>query len=81
MGRPKKAPTAQVRIDEEVVEQAWRVAALKGYRQVGEFLTDLLRPLLAEMERDLLSEQLRRTAPPKQSPPAGLPKPKGGKPS
>jgi len=55
MGRPKKPPTEQIRLPSDVVAQAWKVAALKGYRQAGDFLGDLLRPLLLELERELLA--------------------------
>lgn len=66
MGRPKKAPTDQIRIARDVVTQVWRVAALKGYRSGGDFLTDLLRPILDEMERELLSERAREMGKPKR---------------
>lgn len=63
MGRPKKPATAQVRIAADLVDQAWRIGALKGYRQAGDFLTDLLRPLLSQMERELMAERSRQIGP------------------
>ena len=70
MGRPKKPPTEQIRIASDVVEQAWRVAILRGYRSGGDFLTDLLRPILDEMERELLSERAKQIGPRPRKPKA-----------
>jgi hypothetical protein len=66
MGRPKKPPTEQIRLASDVVAQAWRVAILKGYRSGGDFLTDLLRPILDEMERELLAERAKQMGRPKK---------------
>ena len=71
MGRPKKHPTEQIRIATDVVAQAWRVAILRGYRSGGDFLTDLLRPILDQMERDLLAERSKEIGPPKRKPKGG----------
>jgi hypothetical protein len=65
-GRPKKPPTDQVRIASDLVAQAWRVATMKGYRAAGDFLSDLLRPILNEMERELLSERAKQMGRPKR---------------
>lgn len=68
MGRPKKHPTEQIRIASDVVAQAWRVAGMRGYRSGGDFLTDLLRPILDEMERDLLAERSKEIGPRRRKP-------------
>ncbi len=80
MGRPKKLPTEPVRIGADVLELAWRVAVHKGYRQAGEFLTDLLRPLLSQMERESMAERSRLLGPADPADrPAPPPPKKGGK--
>lgn len=68
MGRPKKPPTEQIRIASHVVEQVWRVAILRGYRSGGDFLTDLLPPILDDMERDLLAERSKEIGPRRRKP-------------
>jgi hypothetical protein len=71
VGRPKKPPTEQIRIARHVVEQVWRVAILRGYRSGGDFLTDLLPPILDDMERDLLAERAKEMGRPKRKPKGG----------
>ena len=44
MGRKKKPPTVQVRLAEDVVDLAWKIAPYQGYRAAGDFLSDFLRP-------------------------------------
>jgi hypothetical protein len=67
----KKPPTAQIRLSLEVIELAWKCAPHHGYRgggAAGDYLSDLLRPILEEDER---SRQSGRTAP---GPKKGAPK-------
>lgn len=54
----KKAPTSQIRLSLDVIELAWKCAPHHGYRgggAAGDYLSDLLRPLL------LADEASRRT--------------------
>jgi hypothetical protein len=70
----KKPPTAQIRLSLDVIDLAWKCAPHHGYRgagAAGDYLSDLLRPLLQA------DEQSRQTPPAK--PPAGS-RPKGGRP-
>jgi hypothetical protein len=39
MGRKKKPPTVQVRLSEDVVDLAWKIAPYQGYRAAGDFLS------------------------------------------
>jgi hypothetical protein len=52
MGRKKKPPTVQVRLAEDVVDLAWKIAPYQGYRTAGDFLSDYLRPLLQKLEAE-----------------------------
>lgn len=63
VGRPKKAPTTQIRLTEDVVDLAWKVAPYQGYRSAGDFLSDLLRPLLQKMEADQRGQSLPKRKP------------------
>lgn len=50
----KKAPTAQIRLAIDVIELAWKCAPQHGYRgngAAGDYLSDLLRPVLLADER------------------------------
>jgi hypothetical protein len=63
----KKPPTAQIRMSLDVIELAWKCAPHHGYRgggAAGDYLSDLLRPIL------LADEESRQGRPLK-------PKPKG----
>ena len=55
MGRPKKAPTRQVRIYSDVADLAMIVAA---YRRVepGDMMSDILRPILQKMHQEELAK-------------------------
>ncbi len=67
MGRKKKAPTEPIRIASDVVELAWKVAPYSGYRGVGaagDFLSELLRPILTRMEAE---QRGQSAAPPKKA--------------
>ena len=60
----KKPPTSQIRLAIDVIDLAWTCAPHHGYRgggAAGDYLSDLLRPLLQE---DELSRQTQ-PAPPK----------------
>ncbi len=57
MGRKKKPPTVQVRLAEDVVDLAWKIAPYQGYRAVGDFLSDYLRPLLQKLEAEQRSSK------------------------
>jgi hypothetical protein len=63
----KKPETAQLRIARDVIELARFVGAYYG-QQPGDFVSDYLRPRLAEMERELLADRSRKVGPPE--PPA-----------
>jgi hypothetical protein len=69
----KKPETAQVRIAKDVIELARFVGAYHG-QAPGDFISDYLRPRLAEMERDLLAQRSRQVAPAPEAKPK-----KGGK--
>lgn len=50
----KKAPTAQIRLSVDVIDLAWKCAPHHGYRgggAAGDYLSDLLRPILLADER------------------------------
>ena len=56
----KKPPTSQIRIALDVIELAWKCAPHHGYRgggAAGDYLSDLLRPIL------LADEESRREGP------------------
>jgi hypothetical protein len=50
--KKKKIPTAQVRLAEDVIDLAWKIAPYHGHRTAGDFLSEFLRPLLTKMEAD-----------------------------
>jgi hypothetical protein len=69
----KKPPTAQIRLALDIIELAWKCAPHHGYRgggAAGDYLSDLLRPILQADEAS------------RQSPPPGPsgepPRKKGG---
>jgi len=69
----KKPPTSQIRIALDVIELAWKCAPHHGYRgggAAGDYISDLLRPIL------LADEASRQGGP--GTPPAPKRKPKGG---
>ncbi len=69
MGRPKKAPTEQIRLAVDVIELAWKCAPHHGFRgsgAAGDFLSDLLRPILLADEQSRQSGVPDRPAPPKK---------------
>ena len=56
----KKPPTSQIRLALDVIELAWKCAPHHGYRgggAAGDYLSDLLRPIL------LADEDSRRDGP------------------
>jgi hypothetical protein len=58
----KKPPTAQIRMALDVIELAWKCAPHHGYRgggAAGDYLSDLLRPIL------LADEESRKSGSPK----------------
>lgn len=57
----KKPETAQIRLGVDVIESARIVAAHHG-EQPGDFITEYLRPRLAEMERELMAKRARELA-------------------
>ena len=62
----KKPPTSQIRIALDVIELAWKCAPHHGYRgggAAGDYLSDLLRPILLA---DEASRQTGPTQPPKR---------------
>ena len=69
MGRKKKTPTTPVRMAEDVIDLAGKVAPYQGYRLVGDFLSDFLRPLLMKMEEDQRTAPRSRQAPDRPAPP------------
>ena len=62
MGRQTKAPTEQIRISSDFVDLAWSMPTY-GYRGLRgrDFLSDLVRPLLLDMESASVRERLRQT--------------------
>ena len=70
----KKPPTAQIRLSLDVIDLAWKCAPHHGYRgagAAGDYLSDLLRPILQA------DEQSRQS--PTPPPPKAAPKKGGGK--
>jgi hypothetical protein len=65
------AGTQSVKLEGDVVESARIVAAYKG-GTITALLSDILRPILAEMERDEAAKRAKATAPrPKRARPEG----------
>jgi len=69
MGRKKKTPTTPVRLAEDVIDLAGKVAPYQGYRLVNDFLSDFLRPLLVKMEEDQRTAPRGRPSPDRPAPP------------
>jgi len=69
MGRPKKAPTEQIRLAVDVIELAWKCAPHHGFRgsgAAGDFLSDVLRPILLADEDSRRAGSADRPTPPKK---------------
>lgn len=63
-----KSPVLPAKLHADVVESARLVAALKKV-QIQDLLSDILRPVLAEMEREEISKRADLSAkPPKRGP-------------
>lgn len=59
-----KKNVSPVKLPADVVESARIVSALKG-DTISDLLAGILRPILSEMERDLLAKRQRAVDPPK----------------
>lgn len=65
----KKPPTAQIRLAKDVIELAWKCAPHHGYQgggAAGDYLSDLVRPLLLADERSRQIGLTDRPAPPRK---------------
>jgi hypothetical protein len=65
VARKKKPPTTQVRIARDVAELAAIVAAYRR-TESSDLLTEILRPILADMHQQEISRSAGRPAPPKK---------------